>query len=139
MMAAVARFGDNLRSVRKSLGLSQKQLAGRLSNEDGTEMQQANVSKLEAKEWAPKPETVQRLAEGLSRISGQSIQAEFDRLLDGVSSRHDAVLAQRADTDPIDRLRSLIDQLPADRRPALVDALERYAMESLKAFENKGA
>jgi transcriptional regulator with XRE-family HTH domain len=138
MIAAVARFGDNLRSIRKSLGLSQKEMAARLRKEDGDEMQQAHLSKLEAMEWAPRPETAQRLAEGIAAISGRSAQAEFDRLLDGVSSRFDAVQAQRA-IDPIDRLRTLIEKLPADKRATLVDALERHAMESLKALGKKGA
>jgi transcriptional regulator with XRE-family HTH domain len=138
MIAAVARFGDNLRTVRKSLGLSQKELAARLRKEDGTEMQQAHLSKLEAMEWAPRPDTAQRLAEGLAAISGRSFQAEYDRLLDGVSSRFDAVQAQRS-VDPIDRLRTLIERLPAEKRATLVEALERHAMEALKALGKKGA
>jgi transcriptional regulator with XRE-family HTH domain len=139
-MAPVARFGDNLRAFRKTHGLSQKELAGRLRKEDGADMQQAHISKLEAMEWSPKPETVRRLAEGLARISGASIQAEFDRLLDGVSSRFDAVQARRAiATDPVDRLRALVEQLPADKRADLVDALERYAAAAVKATERRGA
>jgi hypothetical protein len=74
----------------------------------------------------------------LAAISGRSFQAEYDRLLDGVSSRFDAVQAQRS-VDPIDRLRTLIERLPAEKRATLVEALERHAMEALKALGKKGA
>lgn len=132
-MAPVARFGDNLRAIRISLGLNQKELAAALHKADGSEMQQAHISKLEAMEWSPRPDSVLRLAEGLAQLSGQTVQAEFDRLLDGVSSRFDAVQAQRASaSDPIGRLRELIADLPANKRADLVAALERHAREALK-------
>jgi transcriptional regulator with XRE-family HTH domain len=138
MISPVARFGDNLRAIRKALNLNQKELAGHLWTESGGPMNQAHVSKMETLEWAPRPETVRRIAEGLARVSGRPAQEEFDRLLDGVSSRFDAVQANR-NTDKIDRLRDLIDQLPPDKRSDLVDALERYALDTLKAVGRKGA
>jgi transcriptional regulator with XRE-family HTH domain len=136
----VARFGDNLRAIRKALRLNQKELAGRLRKADGSDMQQAHISKLEAMEWAPRPETAQRLAEGLARISGEPVADVYARLLDGVSSRFDAVQAERASAaDPIAELRDLIDRLPEDKRSDLVDALKRQAIAALKAAGRKGA
>lgn len=132
MITGVARFGDNVRARRKSLGLNQKELAAAIQKEDGGEMQQAHISKLEAMEWAPRPDSVRRLAEGFAKLSGQTIDAEFDQLLEGVSSRFDAVQARRAvEQDPIDRLRLLIDRLPSEKRADLVRALEQYALEAL--------
>jgi transcriptional regulator with XRE-family HTH domain len=136
----MARFGSNLRDRRKSLGLNQKELAAQLRNEDGTEMQQATISKFEALDWAPRPDTVRRLAEGIAAISCEPANVEAERLLAGVSSRFDAVQAQRAaDADPIARLRELIDQLPPDKRADLVDVLERHTLAALTETIRKGA
>lgn len=139
MISTVARFGDNLRAIRKSLGLNQKELAGYLVTESGGPMNQAHVSKMETLEWAPRPDTVRRVAEGIARISGRTPQEEVDRLLDGVSSRFDAVQAQRAQADPVDRLRALIDQLPPDKRADLLDALEQHARATLANLTKRRA
>ncbi len=140
----VARFGDNVRAFRKALRLSQKETAARLWNDDGSPMGQAHLSKIEGMEWAPRPDTVQRIAEGLAKASGQPISAVFDQLLDGVSSRFDAVQARRAapvepPADDLDRIRELIDRLPPEKRQAVVDALEAYALQSLKTPKKRGA
>lgn len=128
MIETVPRFGDNIRAIRKSLKLNQKELAAHLWNDDGTPMQQANISKLEGMEWAPRPDTVERLAAGLSRVSGLTPQAEVERLMAGVSSRYDAALHLRAaQADPLDRLRRLIAQLPPEQRADVYDAIERVA------------
>lgn len=129
----MARFGDNLRAIRNSLGLSQMALAEQL------QIGQPRMSDLERMEWAPTPQSVMKLAEGLARLTGQAVEAEFDRLLEGVSSRMDAVQAKRAsDQDPIERLRQIIAQIPADKRADLVAVLERLAIEEVKVLKRGG-
>lgn len=139
MISTVTRFGDNLRAIRKSLRLNQKELAGHLETEQGGPMNQAHVSKMETLEWAPRPDTVRRIANGLARVSGRTPQEEFDRLLAGVSSRFDAVQAQRSEPDRVDHLRALIDQLPPEKRTALIDALEQRARAELAKTPKKRA
>jgi len=99
-------------------------------------MQQSNLSKLEAMEWSPRPETVQRLAEGIAAISGRSVEDEIYRLLDGVSSRFDAVQAQRASAShtPLDRLHELADNLPPDKRAEFNDSMAAHARRLLRAL-----
>jgi transcriptional regulator with XRE-family HTH domain len=138
MISPVARFGDNLRTIREALGLNQKELAAHIHTKRGGLMNQAHISKMETMEWAPRPETARRVAEGLARASGRTPAEEFDRLLDGVSSRFDAAKSQMT-ADPIDRLRELIDQLPADKRADLVDVLEQHTLAALRESGRKGA
>lgn len=138
----MARFGDNLKALRDALGLNQKELAPRLRTEAGEEMQQSGLSKLELLEFAPKPKTVTRLAEGLApllRLSEKEVRA---RLLNGVSSRFDAVQAQRADPpDQWDELRDLTSHLPPDKQAHFDEEFKRLRAEIAKAAKRapKGA
>src|SRR4051812_7359113 len=125
MISPMARFGDNLRALREDvLRLDQKQLARHLMKKRGGSMGQASLSKFEAMEFAPRPDTVMRVAEGLAPLLGQSPQEVFQRLLNGVSSRYDAVRARQSmtGTDTIEQLRELIARLPPDQRASLIDA-----------------
>ncbi len=135
----MARFGENLKAIRKGLRLNQKELAAKLRTEAGQEMTQAGLSKREWIEFSPKPATVSRLAEGLAPLLGQPPNTVAERLLDGVLSRFDAVTNARIDPDPIDRLRELIASLPADKRADLVDTLEKHALAAIDATGRKGA
>jgi len=136
----VARFGDNLRAIRQSLNLNQEDFAPRLRTEDGAPMQQSNLSRLEAAEWSPRPETVRRLAEGIAAISGRSVQAEVDRLLAGVPSRFDAVQEQRALEARLlieDQLQSLVDGLSREERAVFNDAMAAHAKRVLKTLKKE--
>lgn len=141
MISPMARFGDNLRALREDvLRLDQKQLAQYLMKKKGGAMGQASLSKFEAMEFAPRPDTVMRVAEGLAPLLGQSPQEVYRRLLDGVSSRYDAAQArQMAGTDTIEQLRELIARLPPDQRASLIDALKSEENRKLKAAKKKGA
>lgn len=136
MITSMARFGENLRTIREAvLRLDQKQLAQYLLKKKGGPMGQASLSKLEALEFAPKPDTVMRIAEGLAPLLGQPAPLVFQRLLEGVSSRYDAVQARRASPAPdaTDHIISdFADSLPIEKRAAFHDAMKAYAAEQVK-------
>jgi transcriptional regulator with XRE-family HTH domain len=133
----VARFGDNLRAIRLSLNLNQEDLAPRLRTARGAAMKQSNLSRLEASEGSPRPPTVKRLAEGIAAISGRSVQAEVERLLDGVPSRFDAVQEQRALATRVlldDQLRAMVDGLPTGQKSVFNKAMEAHARRLLRTI-----
>lgn len=98
-------------------------------------MKQSNLSRLEAAEWSPRPHTVKRLAESIAAISGRSVQAEIDRLLDGVPSRFDAVQEKRSLEARLlieDQLQALVDGLSREERAVFNDAMAAHARRVLK-------
>lgn len=132
-MGTVARFGDNLRAIRRRARKSQKELAAYIRNEDGALMHQAHLSKLEGMEWAPRPDTVQRVADGLAallRIPSADVVRE---LLDGVAGRYDSVSLHRAteEQQALAELSSRLAQLPEKKRRQLFDEMDRRVADIL--------
>jgi transcriptional regulator with XRE-family HTH domain len=134
-MPPMARFGQNLRALRKTVkGLSQKLLADQILRAEGHPLTQSTVAKLERSEFPPMPDTVQRIAEGVAKATSQPVDLVITRLLLGVPARFDAIHSARAASERawIDRLSDLISQQEPAKRPALLDALERHAEEWVK-------
>lgn len=136
-IGAMARFGENLRNVRKALRLNQKELGALVLTEDGNPVGNAQISKWEAQDWAPRPETVQRIAEGVASVSKRSVKAEYDGLIDGVSSRFDAVQAQRANQYDQYDLRDLAAQLPPDKLSHFDEEFQRLRTAIVKFTKPK--
>lgn len=132
-MVPMARFGENLRQLRlRSRERTQKGFAPYILTEKGTPSDQSYLAKLEAREFAPKAATVARIAKGVAGLLGEPVAAVKRTLLQGVPSRHDAVIEQRAEDDRAfaAQVEAWFAELPPDQHDALRDALTK-AREAL--------
>jgi hypothetical protein len=127
-MVPMPRFGENLKRLRlRSRETTQKGFAPYILTERGTPSDQSYLAKLEAREFAPKAHTVARIATGVAELLGEPFQDVMKELLQGVRTRYDAVMEERAGTDRAfaDQVESWFAQLPHEQHDALRDALTK--------------
>lgn len=128
----MARFGENVRRLRKSVkGLSQEGMAAHILTEEGGPMSQTHYSRFERAEFPPRATTIRRLAEGMSRAVGLSVEDVIARLLQDVPSQYDQIQRVQSESERawLDRLWILIAKEPPENRAGLMAAIEKGAQE----------